>query len=53
MDILLITPRADFWNGLMGVFEKHGAAVRMACATSPAMRPEPTMVSTRASSRAR
>ena len=29
MDILLITPRADFWNGLTGVFEKHGAAVRM------------------------
>ena len=37
MDILLITPRADFWNGLMGVFEKHGAAVRMACSMPEAL----------------
>ena len=37
MDILLITPRADFWNGLMGIFEKHGAAVRMVSAMPEAL----------------
>ena len=30
MDILVITPRPALWEGLMPVFEKRGASVRMA-----------------------
>ena len=30
MDILIVTPRAAFWEGMKGVFEKYGAALRMA-----------------------
>ena len=37
MDILIVTPRADFWNGLNGVFEKRGASVRTACAMPEAL----------------
>ena len=33
MDILIVTPRAAFWEGMAGVFEKHSACVR----TAPAM----------------
>ena len=37
MDILIVTPRAAFWEGMKGVFEKHGAAVRMAPAMPEAL----------------
>ena len=37
MDILIVTPRAAFWEGMEGVFEKHGAAVRMAPAMPEAL----------------
>ena len=37
MDILIVTPRAAFWEGMKGVFEKHGAAVRMAAAMPEAL----------------
>ena len=37
MDILIVTPRSAFWEGMKGVFEKHGAAVRMAPAMPEAL----------------
>ena len=37
MDILIVTPRAAFWEGMKGVFEKHSAAVRMAAAMPEAL----------------
>ena len=37
MDILIVTPRAAFWEGMKGVFEKHGAAVRTASAMPEAL----------------
>ena len=37
MDILIVTPRAAFWEGMKGVFEKHSAAVRMAPAMPEAL----------------
>ena len=37
MDILIVTPRAAFWEGMKGVFEKHGASVRMAPAMPEAL----------------
>ena len=37
MDILIVTPRATFWEGMKGVFEKHSAAVRMAAAMPEAL----------------
>ena len=37
MDILIVTPRADFWGGFNSVFEKHGAAVRFAPAMPEAL----------------
>lgn len=37
MDILIVTPRAAFWEGMKGVFEKHDAAVRMAPAMPEAL----------------
>ena len=37
MDILIVTPRATFWDGMKGVFEKHGAAVRMVPAMPEAL----------------
>ena len=30
MDILVITPRPALWEGMAPVFQKHGAALRMA-----------------------
>lgn len=37
MDILIVTPRSAFWEGMKGVFEKHGAAVRIAPAMPEAL----------------
>ena len=37
MDILIVTPRSAFWEGMKGVFEKHGASVRMAPAMPEAL----------------
>ena len=37
MDILIVTPRSAFWEGMKGVFEKHSAAVRMAPAMPEAL----------------
>ena len=37
MDILIVTPRTAFWEGMKGVFEKHSAAVRMASAMPEAL----------------
>jgi len=37
MDILIVTPRAAFWEGMKGAFEKHGAALRMAPAMPEAL----------------
>ena len=37
MDILIVTPRADFWGGFKEVFEKHGAALRFAPAMPEAL----------------
>ena len=37
MDILIVTPRAEFWGGFKGVFEKHGAALRLAPAMPEAL----------------
>ena len=37
MDILIVTPRAAFWEGKKGVFERHSGAVRMASAMPEAL----------------
>ena len=37
MDILIVTPRAEFWGGFKGVFEKHGVALRLAPAMPEAL----------------
>jgi hypothetical protein len=37
MDILIVTPRAAFWEGKKGVFEKYGAALRMVPAMPEAL----------------
>ncbi len=37
MDILIVTPRSALWEGMKGVFEKHGASVRMAPAMPEAL----------------
>ena len=37
MDILIVTPRAAFWEGKKGVFEKYGADLRMVPAMPEAL----------------
>ena len=37
MDILIVTPRPAFWNGMEGVFGKHDASVRMAASMPEAL----------------